>query len=153
VTTMSTTPENRAERVNLRRWLPAAVVTIVAAVVANVLVLLLLKAILPLPEGFNPLLVGSVVFFSVLGTVAASIVFAIVAKLSRRPFHTYRVVAVVALILSIIPNFAAMANPAMFPFPGGSALAFGVLILFHVIAAVISVVVLTRMTREVGAAP
>ena len=57
-------------------------------------------------------------------------------------------VAVIALVLSIIPNFMAAANPAMFPFPGGTATAFLVLVLFHIIAAVVSVVVLFRMARK-----
>jgi hypothetical protein len=53
-------------------------------------------------------------------------------------------VAMVVLVLSIIPNFVMMANPGMMPFPGGSALTFGVLIVFHVVAGLVSVWVLTR---------
>ncbi len=44
-------------------------------------------------------------------------------------------------------GWLAALNPAMFPFPGGTAAAFLVLILFHVIAAVVSVVVLIRLVR------
>jgi len=40
-----------------------------------------------------------------------------------------------------------MANPQMAPMPGGNALGFGVLIVFHVIAGVITIFVLTRMSR------
>ncbi len=41
-----------------------------------------------------------------------------------------------------------MFNPTAMPFPGGSALAFGVLILFHVVAAIVAVGVLTTLTRR-----
>ncbi|MBX7252673.1 MAG: hypothetical protein K1X50_11875 [Candidatus Promineofilum sp.] len=60
-------------------------------------------------------------------------------------WRTYVRVAVVALIISIIPNFLTMANPAMFPFPGGTATAFLALTVFHVLAAAVSVAVLLRL--------
>jgi CHASE3 domain sensor protein len=41
-----------------------------------------------------------------------------------------------------------MANPGMMPFPGGSALTFGVLIVFHVVAGLVSVWVLTRSAAD-----
>jgi hypothetical protein len=43
--------------------------------------------------------------------------------------------------------FVMMANPAAAPFPGASALAFGVLIVFHIVAGLVAILVLTRLTK------
>ena len=61
-----------------------------------------------------------------------ALVYAWLARRSANPARAYRIVALVALIVSIIPNVLAAFNPAMFPFPGGTATAFLALTLFHV---------------------
>ncbi len=142
---MSTT-NNRAssgaERGNL---LVAGLASVAAAVAANLLALLLVRAVVDLPDGFPPLTATAVAAFTLLGTGLGALVYAWLRRRSATPARTYIRVAVVALILSVIPNFLAMANPAMFPFPGGNATAFLVLTLFHVIAAAVSVAVLLRL--------
>jgi hypothetical protein len=61
--------------------------------------------------------------------------------------RTYWIVATIAFILSIVPNLLSAANPDAipFPFPGASPTAFLILIAFHVVAYLTSVLVLTRM--------
>jgi hypothetical protein len=135
------------ERVNTGRIWLAGLVGIVGAVIANLVVRALLFAALPLPDDFPPLQPGSLVAFTVVGTFLAAVVFAVIARLSSRPVSTFRIVAIVALVVSVLPNLALMANPASAPFPGGSALAFGALIVFHVVAAVVCYLALTRLTR------
>ncbi len=120
----------------------------VAAVVANVIVLFLLKAFLPVPQDFAPLQVGAIAIFTFIGTVLAAVAYALVVRFSKRPIRTYLIVAVVALILSLIPNLALMANPSAAPIPGGSALGFGLLIVFHIVAAVVSVAILIKYTTN-----
>lgn len=130
------------------RLLVASVASVAAAVVANLIAFFFARALFDLPADFPPLSVGAVSFFTLVGTGLGALVFAWLSRRSATPFKTYRAVAVVALILSIIPNLLAVANPAMFPFPGGTATAFLVLVLFHVIAAVVSVVVLFRLAKR-----
>ncbi len=137
-----TTPVSPTVR---RSLLTAALASVAAAVAANLLALLLVRAVVDLPDGFPPLTAGSVAAFTLIGTGLGALVYAWLRRRSAAPGRTYGRVAVVALILSIIPNFLAMANPAMFPFPGGNATAFLVLTLFHVIAAAVSVGVLLRL--------
>lgn len=129
------------------RLLRAGLLSVVAAVAANLIAFFILRAMLDLPADFLPLSVGAITFFTVVGTGLGALVFAWLSRRSATPFRTYRNVAVVVLILSIIPNILAVFNPAMFPFPGGTAMDFIVLILFHVIATVVSVAVLFRLAR------
>lgn len=129
------------------KLLVAGLASVAAAVVANIVAFFIARALFDLPADFPPLSVGAISFFTIIGTGLGALVFAWLSRRSVTPFRTYRNVAVVALILSIIPNILAAFNPAMFPFPGGTATAFLVLTLFHVIAAVVSVTVLFRLAR------
>ncbi len=128
-----------------RGLLIAALASVAAAVAANLIALFLVRAVVDLPDGFMPLSAGSVAAFTLIGTGLGALVYAWLRRRSAAPARTYARVAVVALIVSVIPNFLAAANPAMFPFPGGNATAFLVLTLFHVIAAAVSVTVLLRL--------
>jgi hypothetical protein len=139
------TTENGIDRSKL---LTASLASIAAAVAANLVAFFIARSILDLPQGFPPLTAGAITFFTVLGTGAGALVFGWLSRRSARPVRTYWMVAMVALVLSVIPNFLAAANPAMFPFPGGTATAFLLLVLFHVIAALVSVIVLTRLARN-----
>lgn len=78
-----------------------------------------------------------------IGVFAATVAFAIVGRFSQRPARTYTIVAVVALLLSLIPNIAMLFNPAAAPFPGGNPGSISVLILQHIVAAVVAISVLT----------
>lgn len=144
-TTINPSSSNGVARDKL---LVAGVASVAAAVVANLIAYFIARAVFDLPAGFPPLSVGAITFFTIIGTGLGALVFAWLSRRSATPFRTYRAVAVVALILSIIPNILAAFNPAMFPFPGGTATAFLVLTLFHVIAAVVSVVVLFRLVKN-----
>lgn len=136
------------EQVAGRRIWQAGVLAIVAAVVANVLVRMLLFAVLDLPTDFPPLQIGAIALFTALGVGIGVGVFALINRRSQQPIRTFRRVAIIALVISIVPNLALMFNPASAPFPGGSALAFGVLIIFHLVAGAIAIGLLTTLTRN-----
>ena len=138
---MTTINQSTTNRGNLLR---AGLLSVAAAVVANIIAYFIARAVFDLPADFPPLSVGAITFFTIIGTGLGALVFAWLARRSAAPARAYRRIAVVALIVSIIPNVPAALNPALFPFPGGTATAFLVLTLFHVVAAVVSVGVLTR---------
>ena len=144
---MTTMNKQAANGIDRRKLLVASLASIAAAVAANLVAFFIARAMFDLPADFPPLSVGAITFFTVLGTGLGALVFALLVRRSAAPVRTYWIIAIVALMLSILPNFLAAANPVLFPFPGGTATAFLVLTLFHVIAAVVSVVVLTRMSR------
>ena len=129
------------------KWARAALASVAAAVVANLIAFFVISAVIDLPPGFQPLSVGAITFFTIIGTGLGALVFRWLAGRSANPARSYTIVAVIALIVSILPNLAAAMNPAMFPFPGGTATAFLVLTMFHVIAAAVSVAVLLRLSR------
>jgi hypothetical protein len=60
-------------------------------------------------------------------------------KRSQNPARTFWWVAIVALLLSILPNLGLMADPSAAPMPGGTAQANGVLIVFHFVAGLVFV--------------
>jgi len=138
------------EQVNARRIWFAGLVGVVASVIANLLARAVLFAVLLLSAQFPPLQVGAIAIFTAVGTLMAAVVYALIVRFTRRPVMIFRWVATAALIFSILPNIALIANPATipFPFPGASGLAFGALIVFHVLAALVSVIALTRLTGE-----
>ena len=144
---MSTIAKKVSNGVNRSKLPMAGLASVAAAVAANLLAFFLIRALVDLPADFMPLSVGAITFFTILGTGLGALVFAWLAGRSAAPFRVYRNVAVVAFVVSIIPNVLAALNPAMFPFPGGTAAAFLVLILFHGVAAVVSVAVLFRLAR------
>ncbi|CUS05810.1 conserved membrane protein of unknown function [Candidatus Promineifilum breve] len=144
---MSTIAKKVSNGVNRSKLPTAGLASVAAAVAANLLAFVIIRALVDLPAGFMPLSVMSITFFTILGTGLGALLFAWLAGRSAAPFRTYRTIAIVAFVVSIIPNVLAALNPAMFPFPGGTAAAFLVLILFHVVAAVVSVAVLFRLAR------
>jgi hypothetical protein len=127
-------------------WL-AGSVSMAAAVAANLIVRAFLFVLLDLPGDFPPLQPISVIMFTLIGTGSGVLAYVLVNKYSKNPTRTYLVIAAVALLLSILPNFALMANPAAAPFPDGSALVFGVLILFHIVAALVFIPLLLKLSR------
>ncbi len=137
---------NERKQVDNGRVWKAGLLAIGAAVVANLVTFLILSALLELPADFPPLSVGAIAFLTALFTFVAVVVFAVVARVARRPIRTYRIIATVTFVISIIPNLLAAMNPASFPFPGGTSTAFLVLIVFHVVAFLVTVSILTTRT-------
>jgi hypothetical protein len=133
--------------VDLGRLWWVGLVAILASVVANLIALGLALALVDLPAGFQPLQAGPIILFTTLGVLGAVVVFGLVARFAGRPIRTYWIVAIVALLLSLIPNFALAMDPASAPMPGGTTTAYLVLIVFHVVAALVAVPILTTMTR------
>lgn len=130
-----------------RIWL-AGIIAVVAAIAANLIVRALLFAWLDLPAGFPPLQPGAIIFFTIVGVGLGAVVYAMVARRSMQPARTFTWIAITALVVSILPNLGLMLNPAAGPFPGGSPLAYGILILFHIIAGFIAIGVITRLGRS-----
>jgi hypothetical protein len=141
---ISGTPSARPSGATLFR---AGLITVVVAVVANLVARALLGLFMTFDPAFLPLTYGPIAIFTALGVAVGALVFAFIARRSARPNRTWTIVAVIALIVSILPNFASMANPTAMPFPGGTAGAFAVLIVFHLVAGVIAIVLLPRLAQ------
>lgn len=113
----------------------AAVVNTLIYVVASALGAIPQRVTLPAPVN-GPLSVGPVVVASIIGTVLAAIVFAVIGVMARRPVRLFLIIATVALALSL-------ALPATIPgAPIGMILS---LMLMHIIAWAASVGALTTL--------
>lgn len=126
----------------------AAALAVGYSVAANLIARQLLSLVIEFPPGFLPLTPGAIAVFTFIGTALGGLVFWLMARALPNPLRPFQVIAWVALVLSILPNLALMGNPQMAPMPGGTPQAFGVLIVFHIIAGVITIFVLSRMTRQ-----
>jgi hypothetical protein len=144
---MATTVVGRSSRVSFGRIVLAGIATVAAAVVANLVVRAVLLLFPPIAPEFPPFQVASVVGFTLMGVVGATIAYGVITRLSSTPESTFGKVAIVVLILSIIPNILAAFNPNAMPFPGASSIAYLGLTVFHLVAALICIALLPRLAR------
>ena len=113
------------------------------AVAANLALWAVARGPLGVPAGFPPLQsAGAVVVASIVGILGATAVFALVRRFAPRPVATFRLVAGVALLLSLAGPFSARAEP------GGSGVAVAVLVAMHAVTAAIAIGLLPRAVRE-----
>ena len=133
----------QGERVTFKRLLWAGPLAAISAAVANAAVYFVASALGAMPQDFvvqgsGPITLAPVVFSSLIGAAGATLVSTVVALLSRRPIRTFRVVALVVLVLSF-------ATPLTIP--GAPLSMILTLELMHVVAAVVIVGVLTTLAR------
>ncbi len=138
------------ELVSARRLLWAAPLAAVLAAALNLGVLAIAVALGAVPSGFPLLNPGSVIGSSVVGVILGAVVFALLARLTRHPVRTFRIVAVVALLLSFATPL--MAATGRIPDAGTvTAGTVATMLLMHVVAAGVAVTILPALTREHGA--
>lgn len=128
------------------RILRAGAIGVGGSVVANVALLLILSPLLGLPSSFPPFSVGAIAFFTAFYTIAATALFWLLARFTRRPARTFMIIAAVAFVVTAIPNLASAASPASAPFPGAAS-DYLTLLAFHLPPFVIIVWALTTLTR------
>ena len=138
-----TAAQNQAERVAGGRIWWVGLLAIVTSAIVNILIFYVASAmgvgfVLP-PEMGGAVGTGMVVISTAIGIIGASVVYTIVGRFARRPIQLYRIVASVVLLLSF-------ANPFLVPtFNLTTGL---VLCAMHIVAAVVSVGLLTSLARE-----
>jgi hypothetical protein len=127
------------------RLFMVGMLTIVAALVANLVVRSLAFAIWPISPDFLPLQVGSICFFTVVLVGGDVLVYALVVRFSRHPVRTYTMIALIALLLSLVPPVMLFFNPDTRMLPGVTPLAASILMVIHIVDALIAIVLLTRL--------
>lgn len=132
-----------ADPVDRRKILPAGLAAIAAAVVGNLVVWALGRALFDISDAFEPLATPwPAVIASVVYLALATAVFWGVSRFASRPFRSYRIVAVVALVLSFLP-LTSLGSAA-----GVSAGAVATLVAMHLVGFVAAVGILTTRTRS-----
>jgi hypothetical protein len=139
-----------AERVNLRSLLWVGPAIIVASLVVNAVIRALTQALFSIPDYFTPISSPSFIGLTVALVIAALVVFVIVARFSKRPYRTYLIIAIIALLISYIPDVMFLLGG--YPLPNGEIATVPAvgplsLMLMHTATAAITVGALFRFTR------
>jgi len=142
--------EKRASGV-LRLFI-VGVLAMAAAVGADLAVRALALAIWPISPTFLPLQVRSVSVFAAVLVGGGVLVYALVVRFSRQPARTYTMIALIALLLSLVPPVMLFFHPDTRALPGVTPLAASILMVLHIIDALIAIVLLTRLAPSDGRA-
>lgn len=143
------TATKQIQRVRYGRLWWIGLLIIVASIAGNLLVRAIALPFITVPPEFLPLSTAlPTIFFSTLGAIAAVVVYAIVGRFTRQPGRIYLYIAVIALLLSFIPNILLLVDPESAAFPGGNLGNVAVLIVQHVVSAVIAVWLLLMQATE-----
>jgi hypothetical protein len=126
-----------------RIWL-GGLITIVLAVIGNLILVWLANRLLTIPPEFEPLQPVRISLFTVVGVLGGVIVYAILAAKAKHPIRTYQRVAWIVLVLSMIPDIGLYFSEVM---PGTTVTAVIILMLSHVVAGLIAIYVLPMLTR------
>ncbi len=134
------------EQVAMRRLWWVGLLAIVASSGANLLVYAIAVGLFAGPREFPMLSPGSVITSTAVYLTFAVIAYAVVGRFARRPIWLFRRIAVVALLLSFIMPISAGAG--MIVDAQADVATVLTLIIMHIVAAGISVSLLTTLARE-----
>ena len=128
--------------VPLGRLAVVGALTVVVAVVVNVVIRTVAVSVFGIGEGFQPLGAGPTVFFTVVGVTGAVVVFGLILRFARRPVRLFRRVALVVLLVSLVPDFLLLFAGSM---PGVTVAGVGTLMIEHVATWAVAVGMLTTL--------
>lgn len=141
-----------AKQVDTSKIWRTGALAVVGSVVANLVAYFIVRALfdLPAPADFPPLSPAAVGGLTALFTLVGVVVFAVVARRADNPMRAYWIIATIAVVLISIPNVISAMNPNAVPFPFAepSASGFLILIVFHIIAYLITAWTLTTRTAD-----
>ncbi len=142
----STTRPTSQEGFAIRKLEWGGPLTILVAVLFNLVLRTIAVAFFGVSDGLTylqaPFVIGSTVVFLLLALVA----FILVGRFARRPVRFYRVLALVALVVSFLNPVMALVG--LFPAPGMNLPTFWTMIVMHTVTAMITVSLLTRLSVE-----
>ena len=132
-------------KISNRRLLWAGAVTSVAVMAANTLVRFAAAAALQPDPGFVPLGPVTPAVFSLLGTLGAVLLLAVIGRYSRRPLWLFQRIVLIALPLTWLPDILLL---FVSTFPGANLAVVLVLMLMHVVAVLGLLTLLPSLLRE-----
>ena len=140
----SSSPPVPPRAVNWGRFALVGLGTVVAAVLANLLVYLIGSVVVDYDPQFvvlaNP---SATILFTVVPAIVAVLLYAALIRFTSNPARIFTNIAVVVLILSLIPDLTYI--PSV---PGATSGQTAILMVMHVVAAVVIVSMLTTLTRS-----
>src|SRR5215203_6338763 len=129
---LSSTP-GAARSVNWGRFALVGVATVIAAVLANVIVYFIGSAVV----GYDPEFIvlsnaSATILFTVVPAIAAVLLYAVLLRFTQNPARTFTIIAAVVLVVSLIPDVFYI--PTV---PGATGGQTAILSLMHVVAAAV----------------
>jgi Family of unknown function (DUF6069) len=131
----------QSDRLSLRRLVVvgAALAAVVTAV--DLILAMVLRSALEVPPGFSPLTAPSVASMTILGMIGATAVFGWIARVRPDPRATFVRIALVALVLSSVPDLVIWVTGVFSATTGTGIFS---LMTLHVVAAACAVGILNR---------
>lgn len=145
----TTTAITNSQKLPFSRVLMAGGVAIVGSVIANLIVYWIGGMIVQPNPDFQPLAspMGTIIF-TIFFLVIATVVYAVINAFTRNPVRVWGIVAWVALILSLIPDFMLLINPSAMPMGTPTLGAVLVLIVMHFVAFAITMWAFTKWAHQ-----
>ena len=141
-TSLSSTP-GAARHIDWGRFARVGVATVVAAVLANVLVYVIGSAVVSYDPRFPALAnVSATILLTAGAAIAAVVLYAVLLRVTPNPARPFTIIAAVALVISWIPDVTYI--PTV---PGATGEQTAILALMHVVAAAVIVGILTNITN------
>jgi hypothetical protein len=97
----------------LRRLLWLGPLTVISAVLAALLVRVIASVTIDVPPDFVPLQASALIVFTIVLVAAGVVVFAGVGRWTMRPIPIFRRIALVALVLSMVPDLLLLQMPGV----------------------------------------
>jgi hypothetical protein len=137
------------KKVTFSRGLMAGGIAIVLTIVANLIVRWIGMLLLPVDPTFMPLATWQpTVIFTTMFLVLATIVFLIINAFTSNPPRVFNIVALIALIVSLIPDFMLLINPSAMPLGTPTLGAVMILIVMHIVGYAIAVWAFTKWAQQ-----
>lgn len=143
-TILSTRGTGRSEPISLSRLWWAGPVVVATSVIANIAIREFSLEMFNISLSFHHLMWGHFISITIVAVSAAILTFAGVVRYSQNPIRLYRQIAAVALFVSIIPDVAMLYGNE----PGHTSAAIFTLITFHIVDAIICVILLPLLTKN-----
>ncbi len=116
--------------------------TVIAAIVGVLIVRAIAMLILPAPYAPGLAMIVIPIVLTLVLCTGAVVVFALVGRFAKTPIRTYLIISSVFLVISFLPDVAAVAAP----FPGAGWPYSITLMIMHVVAGFITVYMLIKLT-------
>jgi len=131
-----------ASSIQLKKLWWVGPLTVVAAIIGVLIVRVIAMAILPPPYAPGLAMIAIPIILTLVLCTGAVIVFALVGRFAKNPIRTYLIISSVFLVVSFLPDIAAVSMPM----PGAGWPYSITLMIMHVVAGFITVYMLIKLT-------
>ena len=132
--------------IQLKKLWWAGPLTVLSAIVGVLIVRTVARAILPPPYAPGLAMVMLPIILTLVLCTSGVLVFALVGRFAKKPIRTYLIIASIFLVISFLPDIAAVSAPM----PGAGWPYSITLMVMHVVAGFITVFMLVKLTESKG---